>query len=93
MAYQADPSVASDGVEPPLCVAVRHRQGGIVSALLEFRADINIRSTPTAPPDVVGHTERGLTPMELATGDECMMGLLNDYHIFQGDVSTSAFDI
>ena len=40
-----------------------------------------------------GHTERGLTPMELAAGDECMMGLLNDYHIFQDDVSTSAFDI
>ena len=93
LAYHADPNVASDGVEPPLCVAVRHRRRGIVSALLEYRADINIRSTPTAPPDVVWRTERGLTPMELAAGDECMMGLLNDYHIFQDDVSTSAFDI
>ena len=92
LAYHADPNVASDGVEPPLCVAVRHRRGGIVSALLESRADINIR-TPIAPPDVVGRAERGLTPMELAAGDECMMGLLTDYHIFQDDVSTSAFDI
>ena len=93
LAYLADPNVASDGVEPPLCVAVRHRRGGIVSALLEFRADINIRSTPTAPQDDGGPAERGLTPMELAAGDECMMDLLNNYHLFQADVSTSAFDI
>ena len=93
LAYQADPNVASDGVEPPLCVAVRHRRGGIVSAILEFRADINIRSTPPAPQDDGGPAERGLTPTELAAGDECMMDLLNNYHLFQADVSTSAFDI
>ena len=93
LAYRADPNVASDGVEPPLCVAVRHRRRGIVSALLEHRADSNIRSAPTAPPDVVWRTERGLTPLELAAGDECMMGLLTDYCVSQDDVSTSAFDI
>ena len=93
LAYRADPNVASDGVEPPLCVAVRHRRRGIVSALLESRAAINNRSPPTAPPDVVWLTERGLTPMELAAGDECMMGLLTDYCVSQDDVNTSAFDI
>ena len=91
LAYHADPDVAFDGAEPPLCVAVRHRRRGIVNALFEYRVEINTRSTPTAPPDVVWRTERGLTPMELAAGDECMMGLLTDYHIFQDDVSTSAF--
>ena len=65
----------------------------VVSALLEHRADSNIRSAPTAPPDVVWRTERGLTPLELAAGDDCMMGLLTDYCVSQDDVSTSAFDI
>ena len=68
-------------------------KGGPESCQVVHTPDINIRSTPTAPPDVVWLTERGLTPMELAAGDECMMGLLTDYHIFQNDVSTSAFDI
>ena len=93
LAYQADPNVASDGVEPPLCVAVRHQRQNIVCALLEHRADINIRSSPTAHPEVVWRAELGLTPLELAAGNERMTDLLNDYHLFQGDVSSSAFDI
>ena len=92
LAYRADPDIASDGVEPPLCVAVRHQRRNIVCALLEHRADINIRSSPTAHPEVVWRAELGLTPLELAAGNERMMGLLNDYHTFQGGVSTSAFD-
>ena len=73
LAHRADPNIASEGEEPPLCVAVRHRRRGIVGALLEHRADINIRSSPTAPPPVVWRTDRGLTPLELAAGDERMM--------------------
>ena len=87
LAHRANPNIASEGVEPPLCVAVRHRRRGIVSALLEHRADSNIRSSPTAPPD------RGLTPLELAAGDERMMGLLTDFCDTRDDVRTSAFDI
>ena len=74
LAYQADPNVASDGVEPPLCVAVRHQRQNIVCALLEHRADINIRSSPTAHPEVVWRAELGLTPLELAAGNEAHDG-------------------
>ena len=93
LAHRADPNIASEGEEPPLCVAVRHRRRGIVGALLEHRADINIRSLPTAPPHAGGRTDRGLTPLELAAGDERMMGLLTDFCDTQDDVRTSAFDI
>ena len=93
LAYRADPNIASEGEEPPLCVAVRHRRRGIVGALLEYRADINVRSAPIAPPPAVGRTDRGLTPLELAAGDERMLGLLTDFCDTQDDVRTSAFDI
>ena len=93
LAHRADPNIASEGEEPPLCVAVRHRRSGIVDALLEHRADINIRSSPTAPPPVVRRTDRGLTPLELAAGDERMMELLTDFCDTQDDVRASAFDI
>lgn len=93
LAHRADPNIASEGEEPPLCVAVRHRRRGIVGALLEHRADINIRSLPTAPPPAGGRTDRGLTPLELAAGDERMMSLLTDFCATQDDVRTSAFDI
>ena len=43
LAYRANPNVASDGEEPPLYSAVRHRRRGL-SALLQHRADSNIRS-------------------------------------------------
>ena len=42
LAHRADPNIASEDLEPPLCVAVRHRRRGIGGALLERRADINI---------------------------------------------------
>ena len=93
LAHRANPNIASEGEEPPLCVAVRHRRRGIVGALLAHRADINIRSSPTAPPPVVRRTDRGLTPLELAAGDERMMGLLTDLCDTQDDVMLSAFDI
>ena len=93
LACQADPNVASPGVEPPLCVAVRHQRRNIVCALLEHRADVNIRSFPTAHPDVAWRRELGLTPMDLAAGDEDMTSLLNDRHLLQRDMNASAFDM
>ena len=93
LAHRANPDIASDGVEPPLCDAVRHRRRGIVSALLEHRADSNVRSLPSTQPPAVEHTGRGLTPLELAMGDERMVDLLTNYCCIQEDVRTSAFDI
>ena len=68
LAHRADPNIASEGEEPPLCVAVRHRRA-------------------------VWRTDRGLTPLELAAGDERMLGLLTDFCDTQDDVRASAFDI
>ena len=72
LAHRANPNIASEGEKPPLCAAVRHRRRGIVGALLEYRADSNsnILSLPTTPPPAVGHTDHGLTPLELAVGDD-----------------------
>ena len=38
-------------------------------------------------------TERGLTPLELAAGDERMMELLTDSRDTRDDVGASTFDI
>ena len=92
LAYRANPNIASDGEEPPLCSAVRHRRRGIVSALLQHRADSNIRSLPPAPPLGEGHRGQGLTPLELAEGDERLVELLTEYCCTHDDVRTSAFD-
>ena len=86
LAYRANPDIASDGEEPPLCAAVRHRRRGIVAALLEHRADSNVRSLPSTQPPAVGLIEQGLTPLELAVGDERMVGLLTDLVCTQEDV-------
>ena len=93
LAHRANPHIASDGEEPPLCAAVRHRRRGIVSALLEHRADSNIRSLPPTPPLADGHREQGLTPLELAAGDERLVGLLRDFRGTHDHVTTSAFDV
>ena len=79
LAYRANPDIASDGEEPPLCSAVRDRRRGIVSALLQHRADRNIRSLPPPPPLAEGRRGQGLTPLELAAGDERLVDLLTDY--------------
>ena len=79
LAYRANPDIASDGEEPPLCAAVRHLRRGIVSALLEHRADSNVRSLPPTPPLADGHRGQGLTPLELAAGDDRLVGLLTDF--------------
>ena len=64
-----------------------------MSALLEHRADSNIRSLPSTQPPTVGHTAQCLTPLELAVGDERMVGLLTDFCSTRDDVRISAFDI
>ena len=57
---------------------MHHRRRGIVSALLQYRADSNIRSLPPLPPLAEGHRGQGLTLLELAAGDERLVELLTD---------------
>ena len=91
--YRATPDIASEGEEPPLSSAVRHRRRAIVSALLQHRADCNIRSQlPPPPPLADGQGEQGPTLLELAEGDERMVALITEYYCTQEDVMTSAFD-
>ena len=43
---RADVDWAPTGLEPPLCVAVRHRMGNIAKLLLSYHADVEARSQP-----------------------------------------------
>ena len=91
MRIEPIPDVASEGEEPPLCSAVRHKRRGMVSALLQHRANCNIRSQHL-PPFADGQGEQGPSPLELAAGDEHMVDLLTKFCCIQDDVMTSAFD-
>ena len=64
-----------------------------MGALLEHRADSNVRSLPNTPTLALGHTAQGLTLLELANGDERMIGLLTDFCSTLEDVRTSAYDL
>ena len=86
LAYRADPNVASEGEESPLCSAVRYRRRGIVRALLLHRADSNICSLPPTPHLAEGQRGTGLTPLELAEGDEHLVELLTEYCCTQDEV-------
>ena len=93
LAHRADPNVASEGEEPPICAAVRHRRRDIVGALLERRADSNVRTVAITPTSAVEQAEQDCTLLELARGDERMIGLLTDSHSTLEDVRTSAYDL
>ena len=84
--------IASDGEEPPLCSAVRHRRRRIVGALLQHRADSNIRSLPPTPSLAERPREWDLTPLEQAARDERLVDLLAEYCCTHDDVMTSPFD-
>ena len=64
-----------------------------MSALLEHRADSNVRSLLPTHPRADRHREQGLTPLELAAGDERLVGLLTDFCSTHENAMTSAFDI
>ena len=64
----------------------------IVSTLLLHRADGNIRSLPPTPPLAEGQRERGLTPLELAAGDERLVDLLTEYGCTRGEVMASVIE-
>ena len=67
---RANADCAPIGLEPPLCVAVRHRMGDIAKVLLSYHADVEARSQPTGP-----DSEFGPTATELAAEDPALAQL------------------
>ena len=67
---RANTDIAPLGMEPPLCVAVRHRMGDIAQMLLTYHADVEARSQPTDPA-----SEFGPTATELAAADPALAQL------------------
>ena len=67
---RANADCAPLGLEPPLCVAVRHRMGDIAQVLLSYHADVEARSQPTDPA-----SEFGPTATELAAADPALAQL------------------
>ena len=67
---RANADCAPIGLEPPLCVAVRHRMGDIAKVLLSYHADVEARSQPTGPA-----SEFGPTATELAAADPALAQL------------------
>ena len=67
---KANADCAPVGLEPPLCVAVRHRMGDIAKVLLSYHADVEARSLPTGP-----GSDFGPTATELAAEDPALAQL------------------
>ena len=67
---RANADCAPIGLEPPLCVAVRHRMGDIAKVLLSYHADVEARSQPTN-----SASEFGPTATELAAADPALAQL------------------
>ena len=57
---RASADCAPIGLEPPLCVAVRHRMGDIAKVLLSYHADVEARSQPAGPDSGLGPTATDL---------------------------------
>ena len=55
---RANVDYAPIGLEPPLCVAVRHRMGEIAKVLLSYHADVEARGHPTGPDRGWPHSNR-----------------------------------
>ena len=67
---RADVDCAPTGLEPPLCVAARHRMGDIAKVLLSYHANVEARSQPAGP-----DSENGPTATELAEEDPALAQL------------------
>ena len=67
---RANVDYAPTELEPPLCVAVRHRMGEIAKVLLSYHADVEARGHPTDP-----DSEVGPTATELAAEDGALSQL------------------
>ena len=75
----ADVSHAPAGLEPLLCVAVRHRMGSIAKTLLIYKADVTVRGHPPGKSVVEEDNPLGPTLTELASDDRAIHGLLMAY--------------
>ena len=74
---RADVNYAPAGLEPPLCVAIRHRMGEIAKTLLTYTADVAVRGHPplgSAEDDTLGPTVT-----DLASEDRALLHLLRAY--------------
>ena len=70
----ADANYAPAGLEPPLCVALRHRLGEVAKTLLTYTADVAGRGHP--PSGSVGDDTLGPTATDLAADDRALLLLL-----------------
>ena len=68
---RANVNYAPTGLEPPLCVAVRHRMGEVAKTLLSYLADVEARGHPAGTDGEVGPTAA-----ELAAADSMLHQLL-----------------
>ena len=71
---RADVNYAPAGLEPPLCVAIRHRMGEIAKTLLTYTADVTVRGHP--PGGSAEHDAHGPTVTDLASDDRALQLLL-----------------
>ena len=76
---RADVDYAPTGLEPPLCVAVRHGLGEIARVLLSYNADVEARSQSTGP-----DSEVGPTATELAAEDGALSQLFRAHFSWSG---------
>ena len=93
LSYHADPNVGSEGEDPPICSAVRHRRRDIVRTLLLYRVDANVHSLPSPPPSAEGQSVLGFTPLELAAGDDRLVEMLTAYCGTQGEELPSVNEV
>ena len=67
---RANADCAPTGLEPPLCVAVRHRMGDIAKLLLSYHADVDARGQAS------NDSEIGPTATELAAENPALAQLV-----------------
>ena len=75
LAYAADPNLAPEDTDPPLCTAARYHMKEIAVSLALGRADVNRRCRPGQTGDALAE-RLGLTPLQLAAGHRDLCELL-----------------
>ena len=66
-------------LEPPLCVAIRHRMGEIAKTLLTYTAEVTVRGHP--PCGSVEDDNLGPTVTDLASDDKALHNLLRAHQM------------
>ena len=81
---RADVNYAPAGLEPPLCVAIRHRMGEVGKTLLTYVAEVAVRGH--SPLGSMGHDTLGPTVTDLASGDRALLLLLRAHQRSHGSL-------